>query len=708
MSSRGFQHSGLYGLPSLYDQQGEVVADLTVTNLSASRLVATDASKKLASVGNLATWIAGTSNQVTVGDDGDGSVTLSLPQDIHTGASPTFAGATLSGLTAGRVVYTDTGGLLAVDAGLLYDAGTDILTVGTGVTTPLVNASGGTLSLATSGTARWIVNSSGHLLGNVNNTYDIGDAAAAGKPRNLYWGTQALAPDGAATAGNVSYSFASDTDSGIYWVAANNYAFVAGGAPLLLLASTPVARFGATTSVSWSSNANPTLAAQDVNLSRNAAGILDLHNSTTTSAQFNVYNTRTSTSDYERLNLEWVSNIARIRTTSAGTGSGRLLRLAFANSSSIAIDIPSSATSAVEFVASGITAAQPLGRVDVCAQGSNTATSGTHADMRFSGQYNPSASSTMHATALFFRNTINYSGGGVGRVTLLRFDPVNTALPTGNNGAIALSSTASTLGGQWFFNTTNETSAWEAGRIMWSSNEFLISTELGGAATARNIVFSSRSDRYDFRRTTNEQQINVFGTYTSDTNHEVLKIWWASSTAYLITDAGSGGGTHRNLVIGTAGSASAYVYTNNTARAYWDASGHLLPNVDSTYDLGSSGPLYWRAVYADTVYTGTVSASTSLVAPQVTAHTYTYDGSTLTISTTTSGDIYLNSVAQVYAEGTNLKLDFNDGEVDFLNQTSAGGSGTFAVSGAPATKAFDYWLRVKINGVAHAIPAMAL
>ena len=51
--------------------------------------------------------IAGTANQIVVTDDTDGTVTLSGPQDIHTGASPTFAGLTLSGLTASRLVSTD-------------------------------------------------------------------------------------------------------------------------------------------------------------------------------------------------------------------------------------------------------------------------------------------------------------------------------------------------------------------------------------------------------------------------------------------------------------------------------------------------------------------------------------------------------------------------------------------------------------------------
>jgi len=56
----------------------------------------TDSAKKMASVANLALWVAGTSNQIAVANDGDGTITLSTPQDIHTGASPTFANVMLA------------------------------------------------------------------------------------------------------------------------------------------------------------------------------------------------------------------------------------------------------------------------------------------------------------------------------------------------------------------------------------------------------------------------------------------------------------------------------------------------------------------------------------------------------------------------------------------------------------------------------------
>jgi hypothetical protein len=71
---------------------------LTLSGLTASRLVASDASKALVS-SDLANWVAGTTNQITVTDDSDGTITLSTPQDIHSGASPTFAGLTVDSKT---------------------------------------------------------------------------------------------------------------------------------------------------------------------------------------------------------------------------------------------------------------------------------------------------------------------------------------------------------------------------------------------------------------------------------------------------------------------------------------------------------------------------------------------------------------------------------------------------------------------------------
>lgn len=59
--------------------------------------------------------ITGTANRITV-TLGAGTIALTTPQDIHTGAAPTFSGATLSGLAAGfaghRLVTVDSSGTL--------------------------------------------------------------------------------------------------------------------------------------------------------------------------------------------------------------------------------------------------------------------------------------------------------------------------------------------------------------------------------------------------------------------------------------------------------------------------------------------------------------------------------------------------------------------------------------------------------------------
>jgi len=155
-------------------------AGLTLTGLTASQLLQTDANKKLASIalplivskggtgaatltdhsillgsGTAAVTalgaatngqlpigstgadpvlagITGTSNRITV-TNGAGSITLTAPQDLHTGATNfTVAGATISGLTAGSVLFAGTGGILSQDnSNLFWDDTNKRLGIGT-------------------------------------------------------------------------------------------------------------------------------------------------------------------------------------------------------------------------------------------------------------------------------------------------------------------------------------------------------------------------------------------------------------------------------------------------------------------------------------------------------------------------------------------------------------------------------------------------
>lgn len=76
-----------------------LAATARISGLTASRLMATNAGSTLASVTDLTAWVAGTANQITATSDGDGSLTLSIPNGFTLpSASPTFTGLTLSGL----------------------------------------------------------------------------------------------------------------------------------------------------------------------------------------------------------------------------------------------------------------------------------------------------------------------------------------------------------------------------------------------------------------------------------------------------------------------------------------------------------------------------------------------------------------------------------------------------------------------------------
>ncbi|MAV16644.1 MAG: hypothetical protein CMG08_07610, partial [Candidatus Marinimicrobia bacterium] len=94
-------------LPQSIHTDADVEFDsVTLDDLTATRLVATDGSKKLVS-SDLNNWVAGTSNQITVTDDADGTITLSTPQNLDTSADVTFDSVTLDDLTASKLSGTD-------------------------------------------------------------------------------------------------------------------------------------------------------------------------------------------------------------------------------------------------------------------------------------------------------------------------------------------------------------------------------------------------------------------------------------------------------------------------------------------------------------------------------------------------------------------------------------------------------------------------
>lgn len=157
-------------LPQNIDTNADVEFDsLVLEDLTASRLIGSNNNKKLVSITNLASWIAGTSNQITVTDDGDGSVTLSLPQ--VGGHAIKLTNKTGSNTVAGQIVEASTttdsafGAIAASDThpiGVVLDAGiadgSEAWVVVSGIADVLIDSGGCThgdrlITSATAGSA---------------------------------------------------------------------------------------------------------------------------------------------------------------------------------------------------------------------------------------------------------------------------------------------------------------------------------------------------------------------------------------------------------------------------------------------------------------------------------------------------------------------------------------------------------------------------
>lgn len=160
--------SGVISLDSTYSP---VFASMILSNLTGARLVASDFSGRLVSTSGLS-WIYPTTDQVVVSDNGSGGVTLSLPQSIATSSSPTFTGLTLSGLSTGSLIATDgTSGLVSASIGASLTYGGNVLNtvqaIGTGASPTfagltlsgvtgsriIATGSGGTISAVTVGSS---------------------------------------------------------------------------------------------------------------------------------------------------------------------------------------------------------------------------------------------------------------------------------------------------------------------------------------------------------------------------------------------------------------------------------------------------------------------------------------------------------------------------------------------------------------------------
>lgn len=151
----------------------------TMTPLTANSLPYLNGSKQLSSTANptngqiligstgaipaLGT-LTGTANRVTV-TNGAGSITLSGPQDIGTASSPTFAGLTVSGVTANKIVTTNGSNALAPLSSAIgvSDGGTGVNSTPSNGNLLIGNGTGYTVAGLTAGGGIAVTNGTGSI-----------------------------------------------------------------------------------------------------------------------------------------------------------------------------------------------------------------------------------------------------------------------------------------------------------------------------------------------------------------------------------------------------------------------------------------------------------------------------------------------------------------------------------------------------------------
>ena len=166
--------------------------------------------------GSGVTSITGTTNQV-IASGATGAVTLSLPQSIGTGSSPTFTGLTLSGATNARILYSASG-VVTTTSGFDFSASNGLQTTGSAAGTAVTNMAGMSIvnsSATTNNFAgiNFIDTIAGGASGSwgvrmTNRTSHYGDAVFALRSAAGYLERFSIVPEGTATFTTVDLALA--------------------------------------------------------------------------------------------------------------------------------------------------------------------------------------------------------------------------------------------------------------------------------------------------------------------------------------------------------------------------------------------------------------------------------------------------------------------------------------------------------------------
>jgi hypothetical protein len=144
------------------------------------------------------------------------------------------------------------------------------------------------------------------------------------------------------------------------------------------------------------------------------------------------------------------------------------------------------------------------------------------------------------------------------------------------------------------------------------------------SATADTVLVRDAADTLAQRRGTNAQELRVYETFTDVSNYRRGYFRVASGTLRIGWEGLGTGGTSGNTVVhsGAGAGSEVYISTSGTLRWKVDGNGHLVAQVDNTYDIGASGASRPRSIYTSQG----VSFANSLSVNSSTFHTVVWNG----------------------------------------------------------------------------------
>ena len=240
------------------------------------------------------------------------------------------------------------------------------------------------------------------------------------------------------------------------------------------------------------------------------------------------YNTTDQTTNYERVKQLWNNNAYTIATETGGTGTSRSIHI-------------NGAASYITLAGTGVTIGRSTTSASniVTAQAALNGTSGVQNLLSVTPTINQSGSAGY--TALKINPTETTTGSGtklladfqVGGTSKTRID---------NTGTYYLSSGASVIS----YNTSDETTNYERGRIYWNSNVLTMSADAGGTGGTRNLEVSSGGSKL-LLSTVNTTKVSLIGSSSSASGVQV------SVLGTLSASSGTAAGLAINSTINQSG-----------------------------------------------------------------------------------------------------------------------------------------------------------